>query len=70
MAVKRVLYDHKTAYPDDYITVVSATGVMQRLYLRIGVDNVNDLKMRIKEADKSFLMAVMLTATVKSKAVK
>lgn len=54
MAVKRVLYDHKTAYPDDYITVVSATGVMQRLYLRIGVDNVNDLKMRIKEADKAF----------------
>ena len=54
MAVKRVLYDHKTAYPDEYITVVSATGIMRQLYLRIGVDNVNDLKMRIKEADKAF----------------
>lgn len=54
MAFKRVLYDYKTAYPDDYITVVSASGVVQRLYLRIAVDNVNDLKMRIKEADKAF----------------
>lgn len=54
MVFKRVLYDHKTAYPDDYITVVSATGVTQRLYLRIGVDNINDFKMRIKEADKAF----------------
>ena len=54
MVVKRVLYDEKAAYPDDYITIISSGGIEQRLYLRMAIANLNDLKIRIKEADKAF----------------
>lgn len=54
MVFKRAKYEEKTAYPNEYITVVSAAGVEQRQYLRVAISNINDIKMRIKEADKAF----------------
>ncbi len=54
MAFKRVKYEEKNAYPDEYITVISAAGVEQRQYLRVAISNINDIKMRIKEADKAY----------------
>lgn len=54
MTFKRAKYEEKTAYPNEYITVVSAAGVEQRQYLRVAISNINDIKMRIKEADKAY----------------
>ena len=54
MVFKRAKYEEKTAYPNEYITVVSAAGVEQRQYLRVAISNINDIKMRIKEADKAY----------------
>ena len=55
MVFKRAKYEEKTAYPNEYITVVSAAGVEQRQYLRVAISNINDIKMRIKEADNCLL---------------
>ena len=54
MAFKRVLYDEKKAYPDEYLTFTSSIGVEQRLYIRTAAANVNDISIRLKEADKAF----------------
>lgn len=53
MAFKRALYNEKIAYPDDYITVLSADGE-KTMYIRIAATNINDIKLRIKEADKAY----------------
>lgn len=54
MTAKRAIYDHKKAHPDEYITVKSSEGAETRLYIRLGIENVNDMKFRIKDADKAF----------------
>ena len=43
MVFKRAKYEEKTAYPNEYITVVSAAGVEQRQYLRVDISNINDI---------------------------